>query len=141
MPSEFVPLRECRRDRAILLTLLDSGVRCAEAVQLDLTDCELARRRLHIRHGKGDKARVVPFAGRCGDALTAYIADRGMAPGPLFVAARYERLNAGVRLRPNGLKQLLRDSTSGNAMVSECSCLSTVTLKLVGNTSLQRLPR
>ena len=31
-----------------------------------------------------------------------------LRPGPLFLAARYARLNAGVRLRPNGLKQLLR---------------------------------
>ena len=51
---------------------------------------------------------VVPFAGRCADALAAYLADRGPAPGPLFVGTRYARLNDGVRLRPNGLKQLLR---------------------------------
>ena len=51
---------------------------------------------------------VVPFAGRCDDALAAYLADRGPTPGPLFVAARYARLHASVRLRPNGLKQLLR---------------------------------
>ena len=97
-----------RRDRAILLTLLDTGIRCAEAVQLDLGDCAPAERRLLVRHGKGGKDRVVPFARRCADALAAYGADRGTAPGPLFVAARYARLNAGVRLRPNGLKQLLR---------------------------------
>ena len=115
-PAEIARLIACcdaatamgRRDRAILLTLLDTGVRCAEAVGLDLADCDFASRRLHVRHGKGDKARVVPFAARCADALTAYCADRGTAPGPLFVAARYARLNAGVRLRPNGLKQLLR---------------------------------
>ena len=97
-----------RRDRAILLTLLDTGVRCAEAVGLDLADCTLPERRLLVRHGKGGKDRVVPFAGRCGDALAPYLLDRGTAPGPLFVAARYGRLNDGVRLRPNGLKQLLR---------------------------------
>ena len=115
-PAEIGRLLACceaatvvgRRDRAILLTLLDTGVRCAEAVGLDLADCDFASRRLHVRHGKGDKARVVPFAARCADALTAYCADRGPAPGPLFVAARYARLNDGFRLRPNGLKQLLR---------------------------------
>ena len=97
-----------RRDRAILLTLLDTGVRCAEAVGLDLADCALPERRLLVRHGKGGKDRVVSFAGRCADALATYLLDRGTAPGPLFVAARYGRLNDGVRLRPNGLKQLLR---------------------------------
>ena len=97
-----------RRDRAILLTLLDTGVRCAEAVGLDLADYALAERRLLVRQGKGGKDRIVPFADRCADALVVYLADRGPAPGPLFVAARYARLHAGVRLRPNGLKQLLR---------------------------------
>ena len=115
-PAEIARLIACcdaatvvgRRDRAILLTLLDTGIRCAEAVQLDRADCAWAERRLHVRHGKGGADRIVPFAGRCADALAAYGADRGPAPGPLFVAARYARLNAGVRLRPNGLKQLLR---------------------------------
>ena len=97
-----------RRNRAVLLTLLDTGVRCAEATALDLADCALPEHRLLVRHGKGGKDRVVPFAGRCAEALAAYIADRGTAPGPLFVAARYGCLNASVRLRPNGVKQLLR---------------------------------
>ncbi len=38
------------RDRALLLTLLDTGIRCAEAVQLDLADCDLDGRCLHVRH-------------------------------------------------------------------------------------------
>ena len=115
-PAEIARLIACcdtrtamgRRDRAILLTLLDTGIRCAEAVQLDLADCALTERRLLVRQGKGGKDRIVPFADRCADALAVYLADRGTAPGPLFVAARYARLHAGVRLRPNGLKQLLR---------------------------------
>ena len=61
------------RDQALLLTLLDTGVRCAEAVALDLADCDFAARRLHVRHGKGDKARVVPFADHCTAALATYV--------------------------------------------------------------------
>ena len=115
-PAEIGRLLACcdhrtlvgRRDRAILLTLLDTGVRCSEAAHLDLADCRLPERRLLVRQGKGGKDRIVPFADRCATALAAYGADRGPAPGPLFVAARYGRLQAGVRLQPNGLKQLLR---------------------------------
>ena len=115
-PEEIARLLACcdaatavgRRNRAILLTLLDTGVRCAEATALDLADCALPERRLLVRRGKGGKDRVVPFAGRCAEALAAYLADRGTAPGPLFVAARYGSLNDGVRLAPNGVKQLLR---------------------------------
>ena len=97
-----------RRDRAILLTLLDTGIRCSEAAHLDLTDCRLGERRLLVRQGKGGKDRLVPFAARCADALAAYLTDRGSAPGPLFVAARNGHLRPSVRLRPNGLKQFLR---------------------------------
>ena len=115
-PAEIARLLACcdtrtamgRRDRALLLTLLDTGIRCAETVGLDLADCALTERRLLVRQGKGGKDRIVPFADRCADALAVYLADRGTAPGPLFVAARYARLHDGVRLRPNGLKQLLR---------------------------------
>ena len=95
-----------RRDRAILLTLLATGIRCAEAAHLDLADCALGARRLLVRQGQGGKDRCVPFAGCCAAAFTIYIADRG--PGPLFVGARYGRLHPGVRLQPNGLTQLLR---------------------------------
>ena len=97
-----------QRDRALMLTLLDTGVRCAEAVNLDLADADFARRRLHVRHGKGHTERVVPFADRCAAALVAYLDHRGRSPGPLFVAARYGRLHPDTRLQPNGLKQLLR---------------------------------
>ena len=77
-PAEIARLIACcdattvvgRRDRAILLTLLDTGVRCAEAVGLDLADCALPERRLLVRRGKGGKDRLVPFAGRCAAALT-----------------------------------------------------------------------
>ena len=96
------------RDIALILTLLDTGLRCAEAVALDWADCDFAARRLHVRHGKGDKARVVPFATRCADALTTYLWDRGTAPGPLFLAARYGHLHPGVRLGINGVKVRLR---------------------------------
>ena len=73
-PAEIARLIACcdaatamgRRDRAILLTLLDTGIRCAEAVGLDLADCALTERRLLVRQGKGGKDRIVPFAGRCG---------------------------------------------------------------------------
>ena len=53
-----------RRDAAVVLLFLDTGIRCAELSALDLADCDLPRGRLLIRHGKGNKQRVVPFARR-----------------------------------------------------------------------------
>ena len=98
-----------RRDAAVVLLFLDTGIRCAELSALDLADCDLPRGRLLIRHGKGNKQRVVPFARRCRAALEAYLAVRGRAPGPLVWAVTGPgQLRPGVRLQPNGLKQLLR---------------------------------
>jgi len=97
------------RDRAIVFTLLDTGVRCSELVQAALDDLDLEAGRLRILHAKGNKQRVVPFASRCREALQHYLGFRGGEAGPLFVAAgRHRTLRPGVALRPNGLKQLLR---------------------------------
>ncbi|MCY3886094.1 MAG: tyrosine-type recombinase/integrase [Chloroflexi bacterium] len=114
-PEEVARLFACcdtateigRRDCAILLTLLDTGIRCSEMVQLDLADCALSERRLRIRQGTGGKDRVVPFAGRCAEALAAYFADRGTAPGPIFVSAYRGQLRDGFRLRAEGLRARL----------------------------------
>src|SRR5439155_24268766 len=105
------------RDRAVLLTLLDTGMRCSELVGLDRDDLDLAEGRFRILHGKGNKQRVVPFAGRCREALAAYLAARGADSGPLFVATSgHGALRPGVALQPNGLKQLLRRLGRGSGI-------------------------
>ncbi len=97
------------RNRAVVLTLLDTGVRCAELVSLDLADWGPGDRRLLVRSGKGNKQRVVPFAERCADALLAYLDDRGHEPGPLFCASNgARRLRPTVRIGTSGLRHLLR---------------------------------
>ena len=98
-----------RRDRAIVMVLLDTGARCSEVVSLDLVDLDLAAARLRILHAKGNKQRVVSFADRCRAALEAYLQARGSDAGPLFVATTPNGIpRRGVRLRPNGLRQLVR---------------------------------
>jgi integrase/recombinase XerD len=98
-----------KRDRAIVLLLLDTGARCSEVVSLDLADLDLAAARLRVLHAKGNKQRVVPIAEHCSAAMNEYLSVRGDDAGPLFVSAAPSRaLRVGVRLRPNGLKQLLR---------------------------------
>ncbi|MEZ4503055.1 MAG: tyrosine-type recombinase/integrase [Dehalococcoidia bacterium] len=115
-PEEIASLLDCcdttpvgLRDRALLLVLLDTGARCSEVVQLSVSDLNLEGRRLRIRFGKGNKQRVVPFADRCEASLRAYVAVRGLQPGPLFLAATgHRRLTIDTALQPNGLKQMLR---------------------------------
>jgi integrase/recombinase XerD len=65
--STFEPYRNStlalgQRDRAIIAALYGCGLRRNEALQLDVTDIDLGRRRLLVRAGKGHKERYVPIA-------------------------------------------------------------------------------
>ncbi len=74
------------RNRAIILLFLDTGMRYAELHGLTLADVSWEDRRIHIRHGKGRKQRVVPFGDGPEAALRDYIDRfRGEAAGPLFL--------------------------------------------------------
>jgi integrase/recombinase XerD len=50
------------RDRALLETLFATGARAREALALELEDLDLARGLATIKHGKGNKGRVVPLS-------------------------------------------------------------------------------
>ncbi len=63
------------RDRALLEFLYGTGVRLGELVALNVGDFLPLADRV-IVHGKGNKKRVVPFAGRAREAMLAYWADR-----------------------------------------------------------------
>ena len=97
------------RDRAMVVTLLDTGLRCSELVKLDLSDLGMSSLRIRVRFGKGSKQRVVPFASMCRESLADYLEVRGDGPGPLFLASdNHRHLLPGKHLQPNGLKQMLR---------------------------------
>jgi len=74
------------RDRAIVLTLLDGGLRASELCDLNVEDYDQARGRLRIRHGKGAKERFCFIGDRARKAIWRYQATRPeMRPGdPLF---------------------------------------------------------
>jgi len=61
------------RDYAIILTLLDTGVRCSELTGLRLTDVNLESRLLKV-WGKGSKERLVPIGAKVQKALWKYLA-------------------------------------------------------------------
>jgi len=49
------------RDRALLETLYSCGLRISEALALRWPDVDMIAHTVHVRHGKGDKARLVPM--------------------------------------------------------------------------------
>lgn len=83
------------RDRAIILTLLDAGLRASELTALLIRDLDEKTGRIHIRHGKGDKARILYLGDASRRAIWKYLASRPGAPKsePLFITRNGEALD------------------------------------------------
>jgi site-specific recombinase XerD len=90
------------RDRAIMELLLRTGLRIGEVADLDVGDVRLTQRtgELVVRHGKGDRRRVVPLTRPARAALRGWLVDRERhhsAPerdhGPLWISRTGEQLS------------------------------------------------
>jgi integrase/recombinase XerD len=83
------------RDVAIILTLVDAGLRASELCSLTIADYDQNRGRLHIRHGKGDKDRFVFLGSRAQKAIWKMMINRkGSKPtDPLFAAKTIKPLD------------------------------------------------
>ena len=94
--------RNAKRDEAILLLLLDSGLRASELCGLNFEDVNLSGMSMLIRNGKGGKSRSVRFSTVTRKALYAYLrSDGGREPKePFFMSER------GDPMTRNGLLQL-----------------------------------
>ena len=74
------------RDRCILKTFVQTGIRRAELSGLDVRDLDLERRRLRVREGKGAKERLIPVTEELASDLAHLIGRR--KTGPLFLSLR-----------------------------------------------------
>ena len=91
-----------RRDKAMLLVLLDTGLRASELCGLDLTDVNLSNGSVLVRSGKGGKAREVFLSAKTRRELNRYLRLRGDQAGPLFLTVQ------GGRFNRHGITSLLR---------------------------------
>lgn len=64
------------RNRTMVLTMLDAGLRVGEVVALRPDHLDLTGRRITVREGKGARDRVVHIPGRLRDALSEWLARR-----------------------------------------------------------------
>lgn len=93
------------RDRALLLVLLDTGVRASELCAMTRETIDLTNRRVKVL-GKGNKERVLPFSPRTASALFEYL---GQETGQPFQFTRTSLAHlikaigkrAGVRAHPH----------------------------------------
>lgn len=74
------------RDRTILKTFAQTGIRRAELAALDVRDIDFERRTLEIRAGKGSKSRTLPLSEDLASDLRHLVGRR--KTGPVFVSQR-----------------------------------------------------
>jgi site-specific recombinase XerD len=79
-----------RRDRLMILLLYGCGLRTSELCDLDVADVSRERQELTVRHGKGDRPRVIPIPDGLYTELLAYLLERGKR-GALFRTAHLSR--------------------------------------------------
>jgi len=68
-------LPNAERNRAIILLLLDTGIRASELCELRIHQLDVRNQRLTVL-GKGSKERTIPFSARTGQVLWRYLAQR-----------------------------------------------------------------
>lgn len=108
-----VILTACRRpqERAVVLLLIDTGLRLREIATLKPDHVDLQRRLLVVR-GKGDKERALAFGRRTSEALRPCLNGRGylwhsqrshgqMQPDGLYRMLRSLGRRTGIRVHPH----------------------------------------
>ena len=85
---------EGRRDRAMMLLAVQTGLRVSELTSLDCVDITLGAGANVRCEGKGRKQRAVPLSGPVQAVLQAWLAERAGRPGdPLFPTRTGRRLS------------------------------------------------
>jgi integrase/recombinase XerC len=94
--------RPSRRDHAIIVLLIHTGLRVSQACRLDIEDLTIRDRSgvVRVRQGKGNKYRDVPLNATVRNALKDWIGER--ESGPLFTSQK----GAG-RLTARAVEQMI----------------------------------
>jgi integrase/recombinase XerD len=88
------------RDKAIIMVLLDTGIRAGELVALQVKDYDKRRGQLTVHHGKGDKKRELYLGETARQALWRYLTERGeIAPADFLFTTRTQRQLNRVNVR------------------------------------------
>lgn len=94
-----------RRNEALLLVLLDTGVRASEFCAFKVDDLDMGSRVMRVRQGKGDKPRTCFIGKTTARALSLYLRHANLNPdSPLFPSDR----GAELPMTRSGLQQLLK---------------------------------
>jgi integrase/recombinase XerD len=95
------------RNLAIILLLLDSGIRVSELVGIEIGDVNLAEGYIKIKRAKGNKERIVPIGSLVQKSLWKYINCYRSKPVTDMVT-RLFLSEYGLPLTKSGIQQMLR---------------------------------
>jgi integrase len=94
------------RDRALFRLIYDGGLRCKEALAIDIEEINWIERSIVI-HDKGGRLCEMFFSGSVSTLLDTYLITRGHpTAGPLFVTHRKARAPQRADLTPDGYARL-----------------------------------
>jgi len=123
-----------RRDHALLLTAIQTGLRAAELTALNVADVQLAGAAHLTCLGKGRKQRITPLTTGTAAVLRVWLAERtGQPDDPLFPTIR------GRRLSRDGLERRLTKHTDHAARRHPTLDDKTVTLHTLRHTAAMQL--
>lgn len=130
LPRIYRPYRRALAE-AVLSISAYAGLRRGELLSLRVSDINLGRNIILVRHGKGDKPRVVPIFAECREALIRYLKLRPtQMPKSRPLSKRAARaiealwvLRVGVPLADDGLRELLRELHAAAGMQGSRSLL------------------
>jgi len=123
-----------RRDHALLLLALQTGLRASEIIGLNLGDVHLGTGAHVSCHGKGRKDRITPLTRGTLATLRVWLVERGGdAADPLFPTRR------GARLSRDALEQRLAKYVA--AAAGSCPTMATkrITVHVLRHTAAMRL--
>jgi integrase/recombinase XerD len=105
--------RDGRRDHAIIVLAIQTGLRVSELAGLNCGDIHLGTG-AHLRcHGKGRKDRVTPLTSETAAVISTWLAERGGSPAePLFLARGGRRLSTDA----------IRDAITRHAATATTRC-------------------
>lgn len=104
------------RDRAIIQTLY-CGLRVSEVAGLERNDLDFSGMKLQVRHGKGDKARVVRMSKQLAELVRKYLGKRGDTLPYLFVTRDGKR-QLGVR----AIQRMVKNTAARAGIQKPVSC-------------------
>lgn len=90
------------RDCAIILTLMDTGIRASELLSITNKDLDLKNGKIIIRKGKGNKYRIVFISEKTQRLIKAYLNERNDFSPVLWIT------KSGTQLQYSGLRQIIR---------------------------------